>query len=400
MHDAQQSIMLEAICVRRTASQGAPLDVGLLVEALVFYQKGHIVADAGTLEFLISRSSPEFLLALIDRDLLTLSYLENMPGCLKSEKPGRGPRYDFALISSPKHTLEQSLPRIVREAVKDESRSERLTRRLFSVIKVDKHHASIPELAREDAINEGTVERVIEELIRYKAPGYEVPSPLVFRFEKTDDLFSINTNLDFGAINGSVSQSNPQADLITPESLLVHLPEVNSDLHFAAKMKADLLTRPENNLIAGSKLGEIFSSIKAKNREIGNFQDFLFEDGRAIREAINSGGRSLEDSLALIDASKRFKQWIRDKDPSADLLKEYCRELSHLEWADKLPTKSLRWLVFGGLGFVTGVLNPLVGLGIGAVDTFLVDKLLKGWRPNQFVEGPLRKFLKVSGNKS
>ena len=32
-------------------------------------------------------------------------------------------------------------------------------------------------------------------------------------------------------------------------------------------------------------------------------------------------------------------------------------------------------------------------LGIGAFDHFLIDKILKGWRPDQYVEGPLRRFL-------
>jgi hypothetical protein len=387
--------MFEAICVRRTSNRGAPLDVGLLVEALVFYQRGHVVADSGALDFLISGPGPEFLLELIDRDALSLSYLENMPGCLKSEKPGRGPRYDFALVSSPQHTLEQSLPRMVRQSVKDVGKSEHLTRRLFSVIKADKHHTSIPDLAREDANNAEVLRKAVEGLIKYKVPNYAIPSPLHFRLEKTDDLFAIHTNLDFDDINRCVRQSGPQApeDVISPESLLVHLPDVSSDLHFAAKLRADLLTPPENSLIAASKLGEIFSSMKAKNQDIGAFQEFIFEDGRAIREAVNTGARTLKDSLALIDASARFKQWLKDKDPSADLLKEYCRELSRLEWADKLPIKGLRWLLFAAISTVAGALNPALGLGVSAADTFLVDRLLKGWKPNQFIEGPLRKFL-------
>ncbi len=386
--------MLEAICIRRTTNQGAPLDVGLLVETLVFYQKSHIVADSGTLEYLISGPGPDFLLELIDREVLTLTYLENMPGCLKTHK-GNSPRYNFALVSTPKNTLEERLPQLVRDAIKDVNRAEKLTRRLFSVIKADRHHATIPDLAREDASNNRVVEEVVRVLLKEKAPNYEIPSPLIFQFEKENEMYSIQTNLDFAAINALVRQADPSVPegAVTPESLLVTLPDVNSDLHFAAKLKADLLTRPENDLIAFSKLGQIFSGIRAKTKATETFQEVVFEEGRAIRESVNSGARTLKESLALIDASARFKRWLKDKDPSADLLKEYCREMSRLEWADKLPTKALRWLVFAALGAATATLNPLVGLGLSAVDPFLVDRLVKGWRPNQFVEGPLRKFL-------
>jgi len=396
----EEHTLLEAICIRRTANRGVPLDVGLLVEALVFYQKGHIVADSGTLEFLISGPGPDFLLELIDREVLTLSYLENMPGCLKTEK-GLGPRYDFVLVSAPKQTLEERLPRLVRDAVKEENRAEKLTRRLFSAIKIDKHHTTIPELAREDAGNKHVVEGVMKALIEERAPNYVIPSPLIFRFERADELYSIETNLDFAAINRSISQCTSGAPdgIITPESLLVNLPDVNSDLHFAAKLKADLLTRPENDLIAYSKLGQIFSGIRAKTQSTQAFQEVVFEDGRAIRESVNSGARTLKDSLALIDASTRFKRWLKDKDPDAELLKEYCREVSRLEWADKLPLRTLRWLVFAAIGVATAALNPLVGVGISAIDPFLVDKLVRGWKPNQFVEGPLRKFLETDDRR-
>jgi hypothetical protein len=387
--------MFESLCIRRTTNQGAPIDVGLLVEALVFYQKGHIVSDSGTLEFLVSNCGPQFLLNLMDRGVLTLSYLENMPGCLKSEKPGRDPRYDFALITSPNHSLDQSLPAMVRTAVKDPRLSEKLTRRLFGAIKIERHHPSIPELAREDASNQDTIVKIIEELITHKAPTYQLPSPVVFRFQRADELFSIHTNVDFAAINACIRQSAPQGveeGSVTPESLLVQLPDVISDLHFAAKLKADLLTRPENELVAARKLGDIFSVIKARDQEIATFQEFVFDGGRAIRESINSGERILADAIALIDASARFKVWLKDKDPGDELLKEYCRELSRLELADRLPVKSLRWLVFAAIGFATATLNPAIGLLAGASDTFLVDRFLKGWKPNQFVEGPMRKF--------
>jgi hypothetical protein len=32
-------------------------------------------------------------------------------------------------------------------------------------------------------------------------------------------------------------------------------------------------------------------------------------------------------------------------------------------------------------------------LGFVAGDTFILDKMLKGWRPNRFIEGPLKDFI-------
>jgi hypothetical protein len=64
---------------------------------------------------------------------------------------------------------------------------------------------------------------------------------------------------------------------------------------------------------------------------------------------------------------------------------------------DGLPAKSLRWLIFTGAGLLLGGIPGAVGLVAstlsGASDTFLVDHLVRGWKPNQFVEGPLREFV-------
>jgi hypothetical protein len=70
-----------------------------------------------------------------------------------------------------------------------------------------------------------------------------------------------------------------------------------------------------------------------------------------------------------------------------------------IRWADKLPPKTLRWLLFtgGGLALGAAFTNPLTGAIAGTAlslaDSFLLDKLIKGWRPSQFIEGPLKDFV-------
>jgi hypothetical protein len=42
-----------------------------------------------------------------------------------------------------------------------------------------------------------------------------------------------------------------------------------------------------------------------------------------------------------------------------------------------------------------GGLGTVAGLTISACDQFLLDKLLKGWKPNQFIDEKLKDFLAV-----
>jgi ABC-type branched-subunit amino acid transport system permease subunit len=41
-----------------------------------------------------------------------------------------------------------------------------------------------------------------------------------------------------------------------------------------------------------------------------------------------------------------------------------------------------------------GGAGTMIATALGAADTFLLDRILRGWKPSQFVTGPLMKFVK------
>jgi hypothetical protein len=58
----------------------------------------------------------------------------------------------------------------------------------------------------------------------------------------------------------------------------------------------------------------------------------------------------------------------------------------------------MRFLIFTGLGAATDMMLPTglgtaMGLALGAFDSLVLDNLLRGWRPNQFVDGPLAEWV-------
>ena len=132
---------------------------------------------------------------------------------------------------------------------------------------------------------------------------------------------------------------------------------------------------------------------------ISLFQEFVFGDSRAIREAINGRQRNMEDVVSLVASAKKFRHWVANQPENTDLRKAYLSEVSRLGWAEKLAPKAVRWGVFTLAGTVLSALSgPIAGtagaIGLSALDTFVLDSLVKGWKPNQFVEGPLRDFLR------
>ena len=86
---------------------------------------------------------------------------------------------------------------------------------------------------------------------------------------------------------------------------------------------------------------------------------------------------------------------MRQRPAEASLVRDYYQETIKDSWVEKLPGKSVRWGIFTGLGLTVdalgaGGLGTVAGVALSAVDSFLADKLIKGWKPHQFVEGDLK----------
>ena len=80
-------------------------------------------------------------------------------------------------------------------------------------------------------------------------------------------------------------------------------------------------------------------------------------------------------------------------------MREYFKSVTAGSWIDRLGTKASRWIITTGLATAVETLYP-TGLAMAAAqgaslfDATLLDRVLKGWRPNQFVEGRLADFVR------
>ena len=127
-----------------------------------------------------------------------------------------------------------------------------------------------------------------------------------------------------------------------------------------------------------------------RNREAREqFSELVLADCPSIPDVIDSGERSFAEFLKVLDKAQEFKTWLTNANPDQKLVSQYIEALKADTWADKAPVKALRYLFSLG----TGSVDPTAGIVSGAADTFLVDKLLKGWRPNHFVDDRLKPFL-------
>lgn len=107
--------------------------------------------------------------------------------------------------------------------------------------------------------------------------------------------------------------------------------------------------------------------------------------------------------LNILPKSKQFHEWLQSQHPDQDVIKTYFQDVIRTTWVDRLPAKSVRWILFTAAGIGAdalgaGGLGTMAGIGLSAADTFVLDKILKGWKPNQFVDNSLRQFISRNPN--
>jgi hypothetical protein len=230
------------------------------------------------------------------------------------------------------------------------------------------------------------------------------PVPTEPRFELVpigEGRFKVETNFDFAELNRIYHQEIP----VTHSSLdaayiLSHIMEARKMLEEAAQNDAELAASPVYCHLTALKVETALTLRTKSAQNISAFQDLVFDSGRSIADAINTKSRALDDILPILDRATKFREWLHSRHPDADLVNEYFRAVTTETWIDKLPNKVMRWSLFTGAGVAIDLLGAggvgiLAGVSLSAADAFLVDRIASGWKPDRFVNGPLRRFIKT-----
>jgi predicted HAD superfamily Cof-like phosphohydrolase len=77
---------------------------------------------------------------------------------------------------------------------------------------------------------------------------------------------------------------------------------------FAARFRAELATSKVVSRLVQAKTVELFEETEAASASRREFSELVFKDAYAVREAVNSGQRSLREALALSRRRSRQPQ--------------------------------------------------------------------------------------------
>lgn len=392
--------MFEKIVLRRSET-GTTISAGQLAEAMLFYQNVHMVIDRGSFGQLIRQLGPGTLLSILQRSDCSAVYSEEMLGT-RSETIGSMHAHSYVAFTLTGHdktgvfkSREERVAYMLRQEGVSSSAAKRFSRAFLRGAPVRKLSGDfylaggITAAARRDLDDASFVREAVNAALDL-TPGAASLGPSL-RFEILDSALGLYVfhNIDFSAINERRAGLRPPLEPVTEAHLLSHILEARADLALASFYGGDFASSEVTSAIIQLRYAEVLRRRRLNEDERNNFHQVALPDYPSLRETIDAGQRTFKEFLLLLDKAARFKDWLKTASVDEGLVRSYMTDMSKEAWIQSLPAKTVRYLFTMALE----AHNPVVGASAAFADNFIVEKLLRGWRPNHFVENRLAPFL-------
>ncbi|MGJ5814514.1 hypothetical protein [Paludibaculum fermentans] len=386
--------MFESICLGRPG-QFTTAGLGLLAECLLYYRQVHLVLDHQGFKSLVRLCGPDTLLGLVLDGHLDVIYQENRLG-VATKTIANVDQHSFIAFEAPRYAAQNHVPAVLEELLGKPGKARRIGSRILQRLTVRKYDPSRSHEWLADIEGTTYTDQVASALLETLAPSYRTPKAVEFRVHSESGSYVVATNIDFAAANEIYRRANPDSTL-TPALILSYLYEGIANVVTGAEHASELVTEPFEALLSTHKIGRIIDNATRSTGNIERFQEFVLPT-RSVGQVIASGERNFEDLRHLINKAAEFREWTHKMSDDADILREYVAACSSLSWLDKLPNRMLKYLLFSSIGLgigltVAGLPGALAGFSLNAVDSFLFDKLVSGWKPSQFIGGSLVPFV-------
>jgi hypothetical protein len=389
--------MLDSILFKNSGRTDHVIDIGALAESLVFYGKVRILGDAGVVRYLVRKIPPLILLELIESGRIEFYYTHENLG-VRTESTYRGEVHDLVRFSLAGISYQDKAVQIFREAAS--SPQTRIAGYKFGrLIRKFEHDSFGQESLIQALAASGSTESAVATMIRYLAPEYEHIGDFRFKINlQNSKIFTVDTNIDFVKANISYNFRTASNDSVLTSAYIVgKLQSAYTSAFYGAAFDSEVSTSALEAALGLHALEGVLSRSAGGQKHVGDFLELTLENTYAIREAVNTGRVSFYEVLSLLEVADKFRQWVAGVPNDKDLKRAYYQEVVKGSKFERLPLKTSRWACFtaAGMGIDllgAGGLGTAAGLALGAADTFLLDKIVGGWKPNHFVEGDFKKL--------
>lgn len=396
--------MFDAIVFRNSYVHDDLVDIGALAEALIFYGKVKIIGNQGTLKYILKKIPPAIFLDLIEREMIEFHFLTDNLSTNVRNISDTDTIYYLASVRDPKITYNEHAYNVFKEASKKSPQAKSMASKFEKRIREIDHGGFNQSSLLKAWENTETLEKSVSTILKHLAPEYAQTEKLRFKIEYPKIGFAIDTNIDKELLAKTHKQKIPMKQGIPILTLLSQLQYSYEASFFSASLDSELFVNQYEMEMQEQTLLGLWGRGNQAQTEISEFVDLTLENSFAIREAVNSGRINFYDVIEVIDSSTEFKKWIKGVPPEKKLIQHFYAETIKDSKLSRLPGKTSKWALFTGTSIVlgdllTGGVATAASATMGAVDTFLADKIIGGWKPHQFVEGRLKKTFQKADSK-
>jgi hypothetical protein len=395
----------------------ADFDLGAVCEALIYYGQTALWVNGGSIAQLTKELGYENVIRALELGALKLRYNRSLYA-VHTQTNAKLQSHRFVRIHVEKseagEVFGSSADEIeyhFKKSFGNSTETISKARALAGMIEENSDSEDVILHTKDDIRDKEYVTNAVRGFLQAVVPEYTLPANLRFQVVHVrDDDYCVLTNLNLVEISRAYNRRIPTTHSTISEAwILSHIFDARRELDLSAIADSDLWVSDPLAAVIQKRVTTAFDRTNSSKEDIEYFHKVEFEK-RTFRDAINDKARTGSDLLDFLEAPEtlRFKQWLAAQEPDANLLKEYDRQVfSRHSWIDRIPVKFGKWVVFSAIGLGADALIGTGGLGalaagaasvatdvaVSAGDDLISSKIGRGWKPNQFIEGPAKKFL-------
>lgn len=387
--------MLDSITIKINNPSNL-LDIGYLAECLLFYDKTNILIDKDSLTELFRFCGIEEIYELIQRGNLSILTKGNILGAGKKEDLYFVDLFSAQNVDKHYQTIYEALFSIYEK----QGKARRNAQRFDKITSSFKYDTRVLDDIRSSINDNFFVKQIINGFIKELGAEKEFLGKEWYYDYIPVDEYSYRhvTNIDLDKLNALALEKKLHFDF-SPSSLILNMSESFGDIQVALSNNSEIFTTPIDSQIINLKFDSIFEKARVNKDTITQFQKLALPNYKDLASVINNGGKSFKDLINLIDKAEKFKKWKGELDSETNFIEEYSKALSKESWLDRMPSKVGRFVIFESVGVLldimgTGGIGTVAASTLNAADSFLLDKILRKWKPNQFIKEDLKNFVK------
>lgn len=395
--------MFDKLCIKSKELGDQKIDIGFLCEALIFYEKVVLLAYKEEIILLLKFFGERRLEKLIDEGRLELLVREDILGTMMFPV-GKDEKYNIDVFSKKGETYSSILYEAHRELVKNSTQNTAFAKKFSKLTKPFRYGKEVTEQIRADFNDVEYLKLILPIYFNSVVKDANLPEEIEVAITKDSsfgrfEAYSMESNIDLKGLNQKLKEQEPHTTYeIGYSGFILSIAESRGDIFIASTLEGELVTSDLYSKFIQQKIDEIISKHTKSKEQLSSFEEYIFEYN-SIREAFNNNGAGSKELIDILDNSNKFKIWLKDVPKNKDLVKEYYKAITAKTWADKLPAKTTRFMLFTGIGLAldaagTGGLGTLLSTVLSGTDSFYLDKILKGWKPNQFIDDQILPIIK------